>query len=104
MSEFGLLKPPSRGAREVRHFQPDPIAVAWLACDLHFAGVSDGSLTGHPDWAILRLTEPAVREHLAQIGERGLWTLQAAGDVVRIDWLVPTMTEAANVLARIDLR
>lgn len=104
MSEFGLLNPPARGVRELRHFRPDPLAVAWLACDLHFAGVSDGLLAAHPDWAILRLREPDVREQLAWIGDRGLWTLQAAGEVVRMDWHVPTMTEAANVLARIDLR
>ncbi|MES2639731.1 MAG: BrxA family protein [Myxococcota bacterium] len=104
MSEFGLLKPPSRGMREVVHFRPDPVAVAWLACDLHFAGTSDGSLPGHPDWAILRLREPEVREQLAWIGDHGLWTLQAAGEVVRMDWHVPSMTEAANVLARINLR
>jgi hypothetical protein len=104
MSEFGLLKPPLRGIREVRAFRPDPVAVAWLACDLHFAGVSDGSLSAHSDWAVLRLREPEVREQLSWIGDRGLWTLQAAGEVVRMDWHVPSMKEAAHVLARIDLR
>lgn len=104
MSEFGLLTAPTRGAREVRRFRADAVAVAWLACDLHFAGSSDGSLAGHPDWAVLRLTEGEVRERLAAMGERGLWTVQAAGEVVRFDWHVTTMTEAADVLARIDLR
>ncbi len=104
MSEFGLLQGPSRGRREIKAFRPDPLAVAWLACDLHFAGLSDGSLPGHPDWAVFRLAEPAVREELHRIGERGLWTIQAAGEVVRLDWMVSNMTEAADVLARIDLR
>ncbi len=104
MSEFGLLKPPVRGVREAQVFRPDPLAVAWLACELHFSGVSDGSLSDHADWAILRLRAPEVRELLSWIGDHGLWTLQAAGEVVRMDWHVRSMEEAANVLARIDLR
>lgn len=104
LSEFGLLKQPVRGFREVRAFRPDPVAVAWLACDLHFSGISDGSLCGHADWSVLRLREPEVRDLLSWIGDRGPWTFQAAGEVVRMDWHVTSMKEAAHVLARIDLR
>ena len=104
LSEFGLLAPPRRFVRDVRQFRPNAVAVAWLACDLHFAGTTDGSLPGHADWAIFRMPESEVREQLARIGEHGLWTFQAAGDVVRMDWLVSNMQEAADVLARLDLR
>jgi hypothetical protein len=92
-----------RGARDIRHFRPHPLAIAYLALDLHFRGATDAAVTSHPDWQFWVLDEPMVRDHLDELSRVGLWIFQAAGAVVRITWNVSSMEEAVDALARCDI-
>jgi len=103
LTEFGFLNHRTRGPREIRSFRPHPLALAYLAFDLHFAGITDAGVTGHPDWRIWLLDESAVRDALDDMSRYGLWIFQAAGSVVRITWNVTSMEEAVDVLAGLDL-
>ena len=84
----------TRGTRDIRNFRPHPLAIAYLALDLHFRGATDAAVTAHPDWQLWLLDEPIVRERLDDLSRLGLWIFQAAGSVVRITWHVSSMDEA----------
>ena len=103
LAEFGFLTQRVRGSREIRHFRPHPLAIAYLALDLHFRGATDSAVTSHPDWQLWVLDEPMVRDHLDELSRLGLWIFQAAGTVVRITWNIASMEEAIDALARCDL-
>jgi hypothetical protein len=103
LTEFGFLSDRCRGPRAMRSFRPHPLAVGYLAFDLHFRGATDAGVTGHPDWAIWLFDEPAVRDAMDDLSRHGLWVFQAAGSVVRITWNASSMEEAVNVLTGLDL-
>jgi hypothetical protein len=103
LTEFGFLRRAARGPREIRAFRPEPIAVAYLAFDLHFKGLTDMAVVSHPDWEVWVLDEPAVRAALDDLSRHGLWVFQAAGSVVRITWNVSSMEEAVDVIAGLDI-
>lgn len=103
LTEFGFLAQRVRGRRELRHFRPHPLAVAYLALDLHCRGATDAAVTSHTDWQLWLLDEPAVRDSLNDLSRVGLWIFQAAGAVVRITWNVSSMEEAVDALARCDV-
>ena len=79
-------------------FRISPITAAYLAYDLHFEGVSDGSLAAHADWQLFGMTREDVIDELKKLSLRGLFIIQAAGEVVRISWKQPTMEAACNVI------
>jgi len=103
LTEFGLAGPNRRGVRELLPFTPTGLAVAWLAHDLHFTGHSDSRLLAHPDWQVWTLDEARARERIAHLAGPALWEIQAAGSVTQITWACPSMAEALDVLARIEL-
>jgi hypothetical protein len=103
LAEFGLLSHDTRKTREILSFRPHPIAVAYLAFDLHFSGISDAGVTTHHDWLIWQCNKSVVRESLDELSRHGLWVYQAAGNVVRITWNVKKMEEAVDVLIRLDI-
>ena len=103
LMEFGFLTQRVRGRRELRHCQPHPLGIAYLALDLHFRGATDTVVTSHPDWHLWLLDEPIVRDSLDELSHVGLWIFQAAGAVVRITWNVSSMEEAVDALARCDI-
>ncbi|SEM84090.1 Putative inner membrane protein [Stigmatella aurantiaca] len=105
LSDFGALTKPRRaGVRTILRFEPDPVAVAWLAYDLHFKGVSDGAILEHEDWAVWALGPAAVRENLLHMAVPSLWELQVAGSVAQFTWGCHSMREVVDVLARLDVR
>jgi Putative inner membrane protein (DUF1819) len=103
LTEFGFLTQRVRGSRELRHFRPHPLAIAYLTLDLHFRGATDAAVTSHPDWQLWGLDEPVVRDHLDELSRAGLWIFQAAGTVVRITWNISSMEEAVDALAGGDI-
>lgn len=103
LMEFGFLTQRVRGSRDLRHFRPHSLAIAYLALDLHFRGATDAAVTSHPDWQLWVLDEPMVRDHLDELSRVDLWIFQAAGAVVRITWNVSSMEEAVDALAGRDI-
>jgi hypothetical protein len=103
LGEFGLLSNGSRKAKEILAFNPHPLAVAYLAFEQHFSGVTDAAIAVNNDWSLWLLDRHAVRERLDEMSRYGLWVFQAAGNVVRITWTVSSMEEAIDVLAGLDI-
>lgn len=103
LTDFGLAERPRRGVRELRRFEPTGVAVAWLAYDLHFRGLSDARVVDHPDWRVWTLEPERIRDRMSWLARPGVWEFQAGGSVVQITWACTTMKEAVDVLARNEL-
>jgi len=74
--------------------------MAFLAYDLHFAGLGDGAVIGHSDWELFGLQKEDVREELKRLSLKGYFIVQSAGELIRIGWNYKTWEELANVIIK----
>ncbi len=98
LTDLGVLGDSRRGAREILGYRAGPLAVAWLACELHRLGFSDSAIVSHPDWSIWQMRPADVRASLDRSSDLGLWIIQSAGSVVRITWTCKEWREVLAVL------
>lgn len=100
LRDVGFLRELQRGRREIVNYRITDEGTAILARELFESGISDSSLSEHPDWRLFGLSRTDVLDRLDGIGEgRGL-IVQRAGSVVRLTWSVRSMEEMVDVLAR----
>lgn len=92
-SEFGLIEDGRGGSREILLMHPAREVVAYLACQLQFAGVGDNALLRHRDWAVFGMSEEDVREALGRLSRDGLLVMQSAGGTIRIEWQIDSIDE-----------
>ncbi|MBK1645200.1 hypothetical protein CKO25_11205 [Thiocapsa imhoffii] len=97
-ADFGLLEAGRRSTRRFLPYRITPPVAAYLAYDLHLAGVGDNALLSHPDWALFGLTREEVLDRLKRLARHGLMIVQSAGEVVRISWTHPTLETLCDVL------
>lgn len=99
-ADYGLLERGSRSSRRLLSFRiASPIA-AYLAYDLHFAGIGDNALLSHEDWQLFGLAREDVLEEIKRLSLKGLLIVQSAGDVVRISWKLSSMEILCDVLSQ----
>ena len=99
-ADYGLLERGSRSSRRILPFRISPTAAAYLAYDLHFAGVGDNALLTHPDWQLFGLAREDVLEEIKRLSLKGLLIVQAAGDVIRISWRLQDMEALCDALTQ----
>lgn len=99
-ADYGMLERGLRSTRRILPFRISGLASAYLAYDLHFAGVGDNALLAHPDWQLFGLERKDVLEELKKLSLTGILIIQAAGDVVRISWKQPSMEALCDVLSQ----
>ena len=99
-ADYGLLAQGTRQKRRMQSFRITSIASAYLAYDLHLSGIGDNALLGHPDWQLFGLAREDVLAELKRLSLKKLVFVQAAGDVIRIEWPQPNMEALCNVLAQ----
>ncbi len=100
LRDFGFLYEDRRGYREIVEVRPTNFTIAYLAYDLHLAGLTDGALAEHPDWGLFGLTREHALDRLDALGERAGMIVQRAGSVVSITWLHTTMDEVIHAYTR----
>ena len=93
LTEAGFLSKERYYAREYVLYRVSDFTLAYLAHDLHLAGITDGMLVAHPDWRLFGLTREHTLERLDALDERAGMILQRAGSLVRITWLYTSMEE-----------
>jgi hypothetical protein len=98
-ADYGLLERGARSIRRILPFRISPAVTAYLAYELHFAGVGDNALLTHIDWQLFGLAREDLLEELKRLSLRGLLIVQAAGDVIRISWIKEDMKALCDVLA-----
>jgi hypothetical protein len=99
-SDYGLLERGSRSNRRILPFRISQYAAAYLAYELHFAGVGDNALLTHEDWQLFGLAREDVLEEIKRLSLKGLLIVQAAGDVIWISWKQQDMEMLCDVLTQ----
>ncbi len=98
-ADYGMLERGLRSSRRILPFRISPTVSAYLAHELHFAGVGDNALLMHEDWQLFGLAREDVLEEIKQLSLKGQLIVQAAGDVIRISWKQQDMEALCDVLA-----
>ena len=98
LTEFGFAGPDRAGIRPLLPFRIDELTALYLAHDLHFAGISDASLSRHPDWALFGLEPPDLPSLFSRIG-RHHFICQGVGEMIRITWHYRSFEEALRAIA-----
>lgn len=96
-ADFGLLEGGRKLERKILPFRIEAKVAAILAYDLHFAGLGDNRVLAHEDWGLFGLEREDVLAELKRLALRGLWIIQAAGEVVKIHWPYQSMDEVIHV-------
>ena len=99
-ADYGMLERGLRSTRRILPVRLSPIVAAYLAYELHFAGVGDNALLTHCDWKLFGLAREDVLEEIKRLSLKGLLIVQAAGDVVRISWQQQDMEALCDVLTQ----
>jgi hypothetical protein len=97
--DYGLLERGQRSVRPITPFRITSTAVAYIAYELHFSGISDNAILLHEDWQLFGLAREDVLDELKRLSLKGLLIIQAAGDVIRISWTQPNMETLCDVLS-----
>jgi hypothetical protein len=100
LRDVGFLREVVRGRRETVNYHMSDEGAALLARELHESGVTDSSLCNHSDWRLFGMTPSEVVERLDGIGEHRGVIVQRAGSVVHFTWVVKSIEELIDVLAR----
>lgn len=99
-ADYGLLERGRKTTRRIIPFRISPAVAAYLAYELHFAGVGDNALLTHEDWQLFGLAREDVLEEIKRLSLKGLLIVQTAGDVIRISWKQQTMEALCDVLTQ----
>jgi hypothetical protein len=99
-TDYGLLGKRTLSARAIVPYRIEGKAAAYLAHDLHFAGLGDNALIAHPDWQLFGLAREDVRDELKRLSLQGHLILQSAGEITHIGWKHKRMEELVGVLAQ----
>jgi len=99
-ADYGLLERGQKISRKIIPFRISSLAAAYLAYELHFAGIGDNALLTHEDWQLFGLAREDVLEEIRRLSLKGLLIVQSAGDVIRISWKQQDMEVLCNVLTQ----
>jgi len=99
-ADYGMLERGLRSSRRILPFRISPVVAAYLAYELHFAGVGDNTLLTHEDWALFGLAREDVLEEIKRLSLKGLLIVQVAGDVIRISWKQQDMEALCDVISQ----
>lgn len=99
-ADYGMLERGSRSSRRIIPLRISRSVAAYLAYELHFAGVGDNALSTHEDWQLFGLAREDVLQEVKRLSLQGLLIIQAAGEVTRISWKQSDMDAACDVLAQ----
>lgn len=99
-ADYGMLERGLRSSRRILPFRISPTVAAYIAYELHLAGVGDNALLTHEDWQLFGLAREDVLEEIKRLSLKGLLIVQAAGDVIRISWKQQNMEALCDVLTQ----
>lgn len=100
-ADYGLLENGSKSNRRIIPFRISDKVAAYLAYDLHFAGLGDNALLSHEDWKLFGLDRQDAMGEIKRLALKGLFIVQAAGDAVKISWKYQTREALCDVLTQI---
>jgi hypothetical protein len=102
-ADFGFLEHGTKRTRKILPFRLQPKAAIVLAYDLHFSGLGDNSIVGHPDWKLFGMERGDVIDELRRLALRGAFLVQAAGEVIRVSWNCKNVKDLSHALSQGEL-
>ena len=99
-ADYAMLESGQRSIRKILPFRISSTTVAYLAYDLHLAGVGDNAILTHEDWQLFGMAREDVLEEIKRLSLKGLLIVQVAGDVIRISWKFTSMETLCDVLTQ----
>jgi hypothetical protein len=102
-ADFGLLESGRKRVRKILPYRLLDRPAIILAYDLHFTGLGDNSVVGHPDWTIFGLHRQDVINELRRLALPAGLIVQSAASATKIFWQYQTMEEVVDALARPEL-
>ena len=96
--DYGLLRRVSRTNLEIFAPRMSVNVAAYLAHDLHFAGLGDARVISHEDWQLFGLSTEDVLDELKRVGSEGHLIVQTGGGVTRLSWKHENMEELCREL------
>lgn len=99
LRDVGLLREERRGHREIVSYYLSDEGLAYLAHDLHGAGLSDSRMCEHADWRLFGLDRGRLLGRLDNLAADKGMLVQRAGSVVRITWKYANVEELIDGLA-----
>mgnify|MGYP001366037341 CR=1 FL=1 len=66
----------------------------------YFAGLGDNRVLAHEDWLLFGLEREDVLAEFKRLALRGLFIIQAAGEVVKIHWPYKSMDEVIHAVTQ----
>ncbi|MBF0234088.1 MAG: DUF1819 family protein [Desulfamplus sp.] len=100
LADFGMLEKGRKSVRKIIPFRVQPITIALLAYDLHFAGFGDNAVISHPDWELFGLQKEDIKEEIKRLSLKGFFIIQSAGDVISIGWNYKSWEELIHVISK----
>jgi hypothetical protein len=99
-ADYGLLDGGGKSGRRIQPLRVSYKLAAYLAYDLHFAGLGDNAMLSHEDWSLFGLGRDDVLDEMKRLSLKGLFIIQSAGDVIMISWKYPDMETLCDVLTQ----
>lgn len=99
-ADFGILEKGRKSVRKIIPFRIEQTTMAFLAYDLHFAGLGDNAVISHTDWELFGLQKEDIREEIKRLSLKGFFIIQSAGDVIRIGWKYKNWEELIHGIAK----
>lgn len=100
-ADYGMLEHGRKSVRAIIPFHIAPKVSAYIAHELHFAGLGDNAMLSHADWGLYGLDRFDVLDELKQLSLKGLFIVQAAGEIVTISWKHQSMESFCNATPQI---
>lgn len=98
-SDFGLLEKAGRNSKKIQRFTIRPKIALYLTYDLHFVGLSDKGIIGHPDWKLFGIETQEVLEQIKRLSHDGHLMVQSSADLVQVSWKYRSMEEVARAIS-----
>ena len=100
-ADYGMLENGLRSSRKILPFRIAPKVSAYIYHDLHFAEYGDNAILSHEDWKLFGLDRFDVLDESKRLSLKGIFIVQAAGEVVKIGWKYQSMESLCDVIAQI---
>ena len=98
LEDFKMIGENRHGHRQAKPPVILSETLLYLAHDLHFHGVEDRHISGHPDWKLFGLMPADVIALLERQAAKGHLQVQNAGQLLRIEWKHPDMEHVIDAL------
>lgn len=98
-ADYGMLENGSKPSRRILAFHAYPKIIAYIAYELHLAGMGDNALLSYHDWQLFGLSRPDLLAEIKRLSLKGFFIVQAAGEIVKISWKYQNMEALCDVLA-----